>query len=137
MQEAEEWRKIKRRGKERLLRQQSKIEKWEVRKPKPPKVIDLLIRSFDGESVVLGDGRVIKRFAEDTMKEELHATMVSLNEDVGERAVCHISTDLDFVPPTYADSGVDWASTLIEHRVYRVNYLQLEIIEARGIRNYP
>mmetsp|Transcript_110196 Transcript_110196/g.322480 ORF Transcript_110196/g.322480 Transcript_110196/m.322480 type:complete len:778 (+) Transcript_110196:61-2394(+) len=135
--ETEDLNRKKEENENRIRREQCKMTKFDALVPPRPKITDFVIVSFDGESVLLDDGRRVTEFGDDSLKEELQAMMAGLTGESGETVVCNIATDPDFVPPEGADPNIAWGSKLISLRKFRVNSFYLEVIEAKGLRDYP
>jgi len=135
--EREEHKKIKEENDKRIQREQAKMRKWEAKLPKPKKVVDHEIKSFDGDNVLLADGRVVRNFAEGLSKEDLAELVKQLNEDHGERAVVNIETDPEFQADPDVDPTVAQGSKVTKSRKFRVNDFHLEIIGARGLKDEP
>merc|ERR1711978_639704 len=74
---------------------------------------------------------------DDKIKEDLQAMMGGMSREIGERAVCNIAIDPEFVPPEDADANIAWGAKMLSINKFRVNSYTLEIIEAKGMRNHP
>mmetsp|Transcript_113538 Transcript_113538/g.321537 ORF Transcript_113538/g.321537 Transcript_113538/m.321537 type:complete len:773 (-) Transcript_113538:43-2361(-) len=123
----------------RILREQTKMKKFDAKVKQPPKITSYVIRSFDGEEVTLDDGRKVRDLGDGSLKDDLLAMMGDMKGGIGERAVCNIATDPDFVPPDDADpdANIAWGSKIQAVKKFRVNNFALEVIEAKGMRAHP
>jgi len=133
---AEEQKKREEREK-RVLREQTRMRKFDSQPPPKKKVVDFMIESFDGETMILDDGRKVTEFGDEKLKEDLQEMMANVQGGIGENVVCNLETDLEFVPPEGADPGIAWGSKITSVKKYRVNSFGLEIISAQGLRDYP